>query len=41
MTCPRSKSVSTSPEMTMKVSSSSAAALRTEPAVPSGVSSVA
>ena len=40
-TASRSMSESTSPEMTMNVSSSSAAALRTEPAVPSGVSSVA
>ena len=38
---PRSMSVSTSPEMTRNVSSSSAIALRTEPAVPSGASSVA
>lgn len=38
---PRSTSVSTSPEMTRNGSSSSSAALRTEPAVPSGVSSVA
>jgi hypothetical protein len=37
----RSMSVSTSPEMTRKGSSSSALALRTDPAVPSGVSSVA
>ena len=37
----RSMSVRTSPEMTRNVSSSSAWALRTEPAVPSGVSSVA
>ena len=37
----RSRSVSTSPEITMNRSSSSAMALRTEPAVPSGVSSVA
>ena len=38
---PRSMSVSTSPEMTRKRSSSSSRALRTDPAVPSGVSSVA
>jgi len=38
---PRSMSVSTSPEMTRNVSSSCSAALRTDPAVPSGVSSVA
>ena len=38
---PRSMSVSTSPEITRNRSSSSAMALRTEPAVPSGVSSVA
>ena len=38
---PRSMSVSTSPEITRKVSSSSSIALRTEPAVPSGESSVA
>ncbi len=37
----RSMSVSTSPEMTRKVSSSSSDAFRTDPAVPSGVSSVA
>ena len=37
----RSMSVSTSPEMTRNVSSSSSIALRTEPAVPSGVSSEA
>ncbi len=37
----RSMSVSTSPEITRKRSSSSSMALRTEPAVPSGVSSVA
>ena len=37
----RSRSVSTSPEMTRNRSSSSSIALRTEPAVPSGVSSVA
>ena len=37
----RSMSVRTSPEMTRKRSSSSAMALRTDPAVPSGVSSVA
>ena len=37
----RSMSVSTSPEITRNVSSSSSAALRTEPAVPSGESSVA
>jgi hypothetical protein len=37
----RSISVSTSPEMTKKRSVSSSMALRTEPAVPSGVSSVA
>jgi len=37
----RSTSVRTSPEMTRKVSSSSSMALRTEPAVPSGVSSLA
>ncbi len=36
-----SMSVSTSPEITKKRSSSSSMALRTEPAVPSGVSSVA
>ena len=40
-TAPRSMSVSTSPEMTRNVSSSSSIALRTEPAVPSGDSSVA
>ena len=38
---PRSMSVSTSPEMTRNRSSSSSMALRTEPAVPSGDSSVA
>ena len=38
---PRSMSVSTSPEITRNVSSSSSDALRTEPAVPSGDSSVA
>ena len=38
---PRSMSVSTSPEITRKRSSSSSMALRTEPAVPRGVSSVA
>ena len=38
---PRSMSVSTSPEMTRKRSSSCSRALRTDPAVPSGVSSVA
>ena len=37
----RSMSVRTSPEMTRNVSSSSADALRTDPAVPSGESSVA
>jgi hypothetical protein len=37
----RSMSVSTSPEMTRKRSSSSSRALSTDPAVPSGVSSVA
>ncbi len=37
----RSMSVRTSPEITRKRSSSSALALRTDPAVPSGVSSVA
>jgi hypothetical protein len=37
----RSMSVSTSPEITRNVSSSSADALRTDPAVPSGSSSVA
>ena len=37
----RSMSVSTSPEITRKRSSSSSRALRTEPAVPSGVYSVA
>ncbi len=37
----RSMSVSTSPEITRKRSSSSSIALRTEPAVPSGCSSVA
>jgi hypothetical protein len=37
----RSMSVSTSPEITRNVSSSSDDALRTEPAVPSGESSVA
>ena len=37
----RSMSVSTSPEMTRNVSSSSSDALRTDPAVPSGESSVA
>ena len=41
MMAPRSMSVRTSPEMTRKVSFSSAMALRTEPAVPSGVSSEA
>ena len=41
ITASRSMSDRTSPEITMNVSSSSAAALRTEPAVPSGVSSVA
>ncbi len=40
-TSERSMSVRTSPEMTRKRSSSSSFALRTEPAVPSGVSSVA
>ena len=38
---PRSMSVSTSPDITRNVSSSSAIALRTEPAVPNGASSVA
>ncbi len=38
---PRSMSVSTSPEMTRNRSSSTSMALRTEPAVPSGCSSVA
>ena len=38
---PRSMSVSTSPEITRNRSSSWSMALRTEPAVPSGVSSVA
>ena len=37
----RSMSVRTSPEITRKVSSSSSAAFRTEPAVPRGESSVA
>ena len=37
----RSMSVNTSPEMTRKRSSNSWRALRTDPAVPSGVSSVA
>ena len=37
----RSTSVNTSPEMTRKRSSSSSMALSTDPAVPSGVSSVA
>ncbi len=37
----RSMSVSTSPEITRKVSSSSAEALRTDPAVPRGCSSLA
>ena len=37
----RSMSVRTSPEMTRKRSSSSSRALRTDPAVPSGVDSVA
>ena len=37
----RSMSVRTSPEMTRKRSVSSSRALRTDPAVPSGVSSVA
>ena len=37
----RSRSVRTSPEITTKRSSSSSRALRTDPAVPSGVSSVA
>jgi hypothetical protein len=37
----RSTSVSTSPAITRNVSSSSSIALRTDPAVPSGVSSVA
>ena len=41
ITAPRSTSVSTSPEITRNVSSSSSMALRTEPAVPSGVSSEA
>ena len=41
MTDVRSMSVSTSPEMTTKRSVSSSRALRTEPAVPSGDSSVA
>ena len=41
ITASRSMSDRTSPEITMNVSSSSAAALRTDPAVPSGVSSVA
>ncbi len=40
-TAERSMSVRTSPEMTRNRSSSSSRALRTEPAVPSGVSSVA
>jgi hypothetical protein len=40
-TSDRSKSVSTSPEITRNGSSSSSLALRTEPAVPSGDSSVA
>jgi hypothetical protein len=37
----RSTSVSTSPEITRNRSSSSSMALRTDPAVPSGISSVA
>ena len=37
----RSRSVSTSPEITTNRSSSSSRALRTDPAVPRGVSSVA
>ena len=41
MTSVRSMSVSTSPEITMKRSVSCSIALRTEPAVPSGDSSVA
>jgi hypothetical protein len=41
ITAPRSMSVRTSPEMTRNVSSSSSMALRTDPAVPSGDSSVA
>ena len=40
-TAPRSMSVSTSPLITRNRSSSSSLALRTEPAVPSGVDSVA
>ncbi len=40
-TRPRSMSVSTSPEITRKRSSSSSLALPTDPAVPSGSSSVA
>ena len=40
-TAARSMSVTTSPEMTRNASVSSSMALRTEPAVPSGVSSVA
>ena len=39
MICARSMSVMTSPEMTMKRSSRWSAALRTDPAVPSGVGS--
>ncbi|GIU89178.1 MAG: hypothetical protein KatS3mg010_0277 [Acidimicrobiia bacterium] len=39
--CERSTSVSTSPEITRNVSSSSCIAFRTEPAVPRGDSSVA
>ncbi len=41
ITVVRSMSVSTSPEITKKRSVSSSRALRTEPAVPRGVSSVA